>query len=57
MSTVPTVEVVHGDGVCIINESDFDPKVHTRSKGRGATKPAVPTTQATHKGLPTRSSP
>ena len=41
MSTVPTVEVVHGDGFCIINESDFDPKVHTRyTKGRGATKPA-----------------
>ena len=32
MSTVPTVEVVHADGFCIINESDFDSQVHTRYK-------------------------
>ena len=41
MSTIPTVEVVHGDGLCVINESDFDSTVHTRYKQpRGATKTA-----------------
>ena len=40
---VPTVEVVASDGFCIINESDFDPKVHTRYKaGSGkSSKPAA----------------
>ena len=37
MGIIPTVEVVHEDGFCIINESDFDSKVHTRYKqGKGA---------------------
>ena len=41
MGTIPTVEVVHEDGFAIINESDFDSKVHTRyKKGASATKSA-----------------
>lgn len=32
MSTVPTVAVVHVDGFCVINESDFNSKIHTRYK-------------------------
>ena len=30
MGIVPTVKVVHEDGFCVINESDFDSQVHTR---------------------------
>ena len=37
MGIIPTVKVVHEDGFCIINESDFDSTVHTRYKqGKGA---------------------
>lgn len=28
MPVVPTVKIKHDQGFCIINESDFDPKVH-----------------------------
>ena len=37
---IPTVEVVHEDGFCIINESDFDSKVHTRYKQGAAADPS-----------------
>ena len=37
---IPTVEVVHEDGFCIINESDFDSKVHTRYKQGAAEDPS-----------------
>ena len=38
MGIIPTVKVVHEDGFCIINESDFDSTVHTRyrQQGKGA---------------------
>jgi len=41
MSTkCPTVAVKHDDGYCIINESDFDPKIHKEYTGKiAAPKP------------------
>ena len=39
MAIVRTIEVAHGDDYCVINETDFDPKVHTRyTKGRTTAK-------------------
>ena len=29
MTELLTAKIVHEDGFCIINKSDFDPKVHT----------------------------
>ena len=40
MGIVPTVEVVHEDGYCVINESDFDSKVHTRYAKKGPAAPS-----------------
>ena len=45
MGIIPTVEVVHEDGFCIINVSDFDPRVHTRYK-KGRSKPSAPAADA-----------
>ncbi len=43
MSTCKTVKIVAGDGYAIINESDFDPKVHEMygKKPKAKKKPAT----------------
>ena len=57
MSRVPTVEVVDGDEFRVINESDFDPKFHTRLQGQeGPAGTAATADAGYHKGLPTKSS-